>query len=265
LDFQGKSVLLTGASSGIGRAVAIALARQGARLLLTGRSRERLAEVAGECAPAQVDFHVADLSQPEQVVELAAAARRHFRRLDLLIHNAGVGLYAPSYQADPAQVRTVFEVNYFAPVELTRRLLPDINAGGAVVAVSSIGGMLALPWQNAYSSSKFALNGFTYCLRMELEGSGVDALCFCPCLVETPFREHALAGDIPPAVAARQNIRISAERCADDLLQAIRKRKRTTVSPWNGWLLVWLSRLFPRTVERRMARMNSARAPVAGS
>jgi short-subunit dehydrogenase len=261
LDFHNKTVLLTGASSGIGHAAAVALAREGARLLLTGRSRERLEEAAAACAPAEAAIHVADLSKPEEVAALAEATRKHFPKLDLLIHNAGVGLYSPSYEADPAQVRTVFEVNYFAPVELTRQLLPTMPSGGAVVTVSSIGGMLALPWQNAYSSSKYALNGFTYCLRMELEGSGVDALCFCPCLVETPFREHALAGDIPQQVAAKQSIKISAERCAQDLVKTIRKRKRTTISPWNGWVVVWLSRLFPKTVERRMAKMNSTRAP----
>lgn len=260
MDIRGKSVLLTGASSGIGHAAAVAFARQGARLLLTGRSMERLEQVAAACAPAEVAVFAADLSKPEDVQRLAEKSREHFPKLNLLIHNAGVGLYTPSYEADPAQVRKVFEVNYFAPVELTRQLLPTMPSGGAVVTVSSIGGLLPLPWQNAYSSSKYALNGFTYCLRMELEGSGVDALCFCPCLVETPFREHALEGDIPQQVAAKQSIKISAERCAEDLLRAIRKRKRTTISPWNGWVVVWLSRFFPKTVERRMAKMNSTRA-----
>lgn len=260
MDFRDKTVLLTGASSGIGRAAALAFARQGARLLLTGRSVERLEETAAACAPADVVIRGADLSRPEDVAGLAEACRQRFPRLDILIHNAAVGLYAPSYEADPAQVRKVFDINYFAPVELTRLLLPTIPRGGSVVAVSSIGGLLALPWQNAYSSSKFALNGFAYCLRMELEGTGVNTLCFCPCLVETPFREHALAGDIPKHVANQQNIKISAERCADDLLRAIHKRRRTVISPWNGWFAVWASRLLPGVVERRMARMNSTRA-----
>ena len=269
LDFRDKTVLLTGASSGIGRATALALARQGARLLLTGRSTDRLEETAAQCSQANegsvADVAVvsADLSRPEDVAALAAACRQRFPRLDILIHNAAVGLYAPSYEAEPSQVRKVFDVNYFAPVELTRQLLPTVAPDGSVVVVSSIGGLLALPWQNAYSSSKFALNGLAYCLRMELHGTGIHTLCFCPCLVETPFREHALAGDIPRQVAAQQSIKISAERCAEDLLRAIRRRKRTAISPWNGWLAVWASRLLPGVVERRMARMNSTRAAVS--
>ena len=167
------------------------------------------------------------------------------------------GLYAAAHRSEPDDVRRLFELNFFAPVELVRRLAPQIPAGGAVVNVSSIGGKVPLPWQGIYSASKYALNTYSDILRIELEDSGVQVLCVCPGYVDTPFREHALRGEIPAAVqAGRQRYMLSAEQCADEIIDGLRRGKRNIVRPRSGWGLVVMTRLAPWLVFRRMGMMN---------
>jgi len=248
-------VLVTGASSGIGRATAHALAREGAQLILTARSRERLEEVAREAAPAGATVIPADLCDPKSLEALAEEVRRRFEKVDVLINCAGVGMYVASSQADPALLRQLFELNFFAPVELTGRILPLIPRGGAVVHISSIGGKVPLPWLSLYSASKFALNAYSDGLRMELDGRGIQVLCVCPGFVDTAFRDNVLMGKIPPSVNRQRRFKITAEECAEAILDGLRKGKRTVVTPRIGWVLVAFARLFPGPVYRRMARM----------
>jgi hypothetical protein len=260
MDFRDKTALITGASSGIGRAAARALARQGARLILTARSRERLEQVAREVAPAETAVIPADLCDRASLEKLAAEARNRFAAIDILINCAGVGMYVPSFEADPLLLRRLFELNFFAPVDLTARLLPAIPRGGAVVNISSIGGKVPLAWLSLYSASKYALNAYSDGLRMELHGRGIQVLSVCPGFVETPFRDNVLMGKIPPAVNRQRRFMITAEQCADAIVDGLRKRKRTVVTPRIGWALIALVRLFPGLIFPRMARM---RAPAA--
>ncbi len=257
MDFRNKTALITGASSGIGRATAQALARQGVRLILSGRSRQRLEEVAREAAPAEAALIPADLCDPGDVDRLASEARALFPAIDILINCAGVGMYVPSFEADREMLRRLFELNFFAPVELTARLLPAIPRGGAVVNVSSIGGKIPLPWLSLYSASKYALNGYSDGLRMELNGRGIQVLSVCPGFVDTPFRDNVLTGEIPPAVNRQRRLKITAEQCAAAIIDGLRKRKRTVVTPRIGWALVALVRLFPGLVFPRMAGMRT--------
>lgn len=264
VDFRNKTALITGASSGIGRATAGALARQGARLILTARSREGLEQVAREVAPAEATLIPADLCDRASLEKLAVEARARFGSIDILINCAGVGMYVPSFEADPLMLRRMFELNFFAPVDLTARLLPAMPRGGAVVNISSIGGKVPLPWLSLYSASKYALNSYSDGLRMELDGRGIQILSVCPGFVDTPFRDNVLMGTIPPAVNRQRRFKISAEQCADAIVDGLRKRKRTVVTPRIGWALIALVRLFPGLIFPRMARMRTpAAAPHA--
>lgn len=255
--FQGKNVLITGGSSGIGRALAHAFAREGARTILTARSQDALERVVNEVSPAEAVAIPADLRDPESIARLCEQARQRFTNLDILVNNAGVGLYAASFESPPEQVRQLFDLNLLAPIELTRLLLPAIPAGGTVVNVSSIAGKVPLPWLGLYSASKYALNAFSDSLRMELDGTGVGVLCVCPGFVDTPFRENVLQGGIPRKVNEQRRFMVSAEQCAAAILDGLRSGKRTVVTPRIGWALVAATRLLPGVVFRRMTRMRS--------
>ena len=261
-----KTVMITGASSGIGRALAIAFAREGARLVLTARSQSALESVAREVAPSQTAVIPADLRDPASLASLCAQAIERFQTIDILVNCAGVGLYAPSFLSSPELVGDLMSLNFLAPVELTRRLLPSIPAGGAVINISSIAGKVPLPWLPIYSASKYALNAYSDGLRMELGPSGIHVLCVCPGYVDTPFRKNVLQGEIPAPVAGQKRFMITAEQCAEATLDALRRRKRTIVTPRIGWVLVVLARLLPGILFSRMARMNAATAiPPPGS
>ena len=242
---------------GIGAACARAFARRGARLILTARSAGALDEVRRSVEPAEVQVLPADLSRPQEAAALAEQALACWGRIDVLINNAGVGVYLPCWKLEPAQARAMIEVNFFAPLELMRRLIPAMRrqGSGTIVNVSSIAGQVALPWLTLYSASKAALNALSDGVRMELRGSGVRVVSVCPGYVQTGFPEHVLAGEMPPAVARRRRFTITPEECAQAIVRGVERAKRTVVTPRVGWALVWFARLFPQTADGILARM----------
>jgi len=257
VDLAQKVVLITGASRGIGEACAQAFARRGARLILTARSREALERVCRAAAPALAVPLAADLGRPDEVAALAERALAAFGRIDVLVNNAGVGMYRPSWQADPALVRRMMEVNFFAPLELIRRLTPHMmgQGGGVIVNVSSIAGQVSLPWLTLYSSSKAALNFLSDGLRMELRASGVRVMAVCPGYVKTGFSQNVLGGRMPAGVARRRPMAITAEQCAEAIARGVERGKRTVVTPRLGWTLVWAARLLPHSMDGILARI----------
>ena len=254
-SLQGKTVLITGASKGIGRACALLFAREGARLILTARNRDELDAVARDAAPAEAVVIPADLTVPESIEKLCAEARKHAPQIDVLVNNAGAGLYARSFEAPPDLARKMLELNFMAPVEITRRLLPAIPRGGAIVNLSSIAGKVPLPWFTLYSSTKFALNAFSDGLRMELAGTGIQVLSVCPGYVGTEFGKNVLYGTIPERAAGNRRFKITAEQCAEAIRDGLRKGKRTVVTPKIGWALVVFVRLFPGAFFNFAARL----------
>ena len=245
-------MLITGASSGIGRACAERLARDGARLILTGRRREALASTAAACGGALA--LEADLRNGDALAGLCDRILDEGGGLDVLVHNAGVGVFAPSFATDPKAARDLLSLNFLAPVELTRRLLPAMRPGGTIVMVSSIAGKLSLPGMAVYSASKHALNAYANVLRAETAGRGIHVLSVCPGYVSTPFSGNMLQGSSPKAPPGRDRFGISAEQCAEAVRSGVLRRKRTVVVPRLGWLLVALERLFPATTHAVAAR-----------
>jgi short-subunit dehydrogenase len=262
-SLQGKTVLITGASKGIGRACALLFAREGARLILTARDRGELDAVAREAAPAETIVIPADLTIPASIESLCAEARTQAPSIDVLVNNAGAGLSARSFDAPPDLARKMLELNFMAPVEITRRLLPAIPRGGAIVNLSSIAGKVPLPWFTLYSSSKYALNAFSDGLRMELAGAGIQVLSVCPGYVGTDFGQNVLYGEIPERAAGSRRFKISAEQCAEAIRGGLRKGKRTVVTPKIGWALIAFARLFPGVFFHFAARL--AARPAASS
>lgn len=263
-SFRDKTVLITGASSGIGEALARALAAEGARLILTARSKDKLEALRGELAPADVTAIPADLCELSAIEKLCDEARRLFPALDILINNAGAALNAPSDDCPPELAQRVFALNFFAPVELVRQLSPFIPEGGAVVNISSLAGKVPLPGVSLYCASKYALNAYSDGLRMELRRRGIHVLSVCPAYVDTAFTEHALGAESSPGTGGPRPFMITPEQCARATLEGLRRGKRTVVTPSVGWALIAFTRMLPGVVFGLMVRGNHPAKPGAG-
>lgn len=254
MKIDGKVVLITGASEGIGAACAAEFARQGARLSLTARSAGGLARAGGDSAL----ITPGDLTDEAIRHLVMARTIERFGAVDILINNAGVGVYGPSWAAPMEQTRRMMELNYFALLGMLQVAVPHMRArrSGTIVNVGSIGGKVTLPWMTLYSSTKFAVGSLTEGLRMELRGSGVHAMLVCPGYVTTGFQKNVLAGAAPPLVVRARRFAITAEECARAIRRGVERDARTVMAPWSGWLMVALRRLLPGLVEARMAEMS---------
>jgi len=255
MRLDGKVALVTGASEGIGASLARLLSQRGALLSLTARSEEKLRSVGGETAL----IVAGDITNETTRQTIVDRTLQQFGRIDILINNAGVGLYAPAHSAPIEEARRMWELNFFAPLDLTQRVVPHMKQqrGGIIVNVGSIAGKMTLPWFTLYSASKYAIGSLTDGLRMELRAFGIHTMTVCPGYVNTGFQQNVLHGD-PPALAGRtRQWAISADQCASDIVRGIENGKRTVVTPASGWLLIALERLFPTLVDRQLERVNS--------
>ncbi|HET8546812.1 MAG TPA: SDR family NAD(P)-dependent oxidoreductase [Bryobacteraceae bacterium] len=252
MKLDGKVVLITGASEGIGAACAGAFRDRGAKLALVARSREKLERVAGGNALV-IAGDLLERATRRVAVEQTIAA---YGRIDVLVNNAGTGIYQPSHTTPMAQARTLWELNFFAPLELTQLAAADMKRrrAGAIVNVSSIAGKITLPWFTLYSASKYALNSFTDGLRIELKPWNIAAISVCPGYVRTRFQEHVLAGTPPPMQGLRDRWAVTAEQVAAAIAGAVERGVRTVLIPRSGWLMVGATRLFPGLTERVLSR-----------
>src|SRR5580698_5692915 len=212
MRLDGKVVLITGASDGIGAACAAEFAASGARLSLTARSAEGLARAGGPSAL----ITAGDLTLEATRHEAVARTLEKFGAIDVLINNAGVGLYGPSWSASMEDARHLMELNFFALLGMIQLVVPHMRnrMSGTIVNVGSIGGKMPLPWMTLYSASKYAVTGLTEGLRMELRSDGVKTMLVCPGYVTTGFQEHVLVGRAPDAVVRARRQAITAEECA---------------------------------------------------
>jgi short-subunit dehydrogenase len=252
---QDSRGILTGASSGIGRALAVELVRDGARLVVVARRSEHLQALATELAqaPGQLEIVAGDVTSPE--TRSAALQRAHaaFGGLDLLINNAGIGAMGRFVEATPERLRQVMEVNFFAAAEMTRQAVPLLQAGQRpiVVNVSSVLGHRGIPGCAEYCASKFAMHGLSEALRAEFTPLGIDLLIVSPARTQTEFFDVAIDAEGRPWPALQG---WPSERVARQIARAIRKGKHEIVISPGGKSLVWASRLFPGIVDRVLAR-----------
>lgn len=254
MKLAGSRVLITGASAGIGAALAAELRRRGARLALAGRDEARLREAARDG-----DWTLAgDLKDPAFRERLASSAIDHFGGLDILVNNAGVGLYTPPSAPPLDDARAMFEVNFFAAVDLAQRACAVMRrqGRGMIVNVSSIAGRITLPWFTLYSSSKFALTSFSEGLRAELAGTGVRAMVVSPGYVRTAFQDNVLSGSPPEKLKRERRFATTPEACARAIARGIEQDKNEVVTPWSGQILVWAARWWPGLVAWQLERMN---------
>ena len=256
----GHVVILTGASEGIGRALALALAPQRLSLVLAARNAERLAELARECESVGSAALVVptDVTSESQCRALIDAAVARFGRIDVLINNAGGTMWS---RFDALTDWSVFEhlmrLNYLSCVHLTGCALPWIRqTQGRLVAVSSMAGLTGVPERTAYCGSKHAIVGFFDSLRIELRGTGVSLTVIAPDFVRTETHKRALGPDGRPLGASpmQQDRIMSAEECARLIVRAIEKRQRLLLTSARGRLGRWLKLIAPDVIDRIAAR-----------
>ena len=254
MRLNGKVVLITGASEGIGAACAAEFAQAGARLSLTARSAEGLARAGG----AHALITAGDLTLEETRRLVVDRTLERFGAIDVLINNAGVGLYLRSWSTPMEEVRQLMELNFFALLGMIQLVAPQMRdrRSGMIVNVGSIAGKMPMPWMTLYSASKYAVGALTEGLRMELRGDGLKTMLVCPGYVTTGFQQHVRAGRVPDAVMRGRRMAIDAAQCARAIRRGVEREARTVMAPRAGWILVALARLFPSLVEARMAHMN---------
>jgi short-subunit dehydrogenase len=253
--FRDRVVLITGASEGIGAACARAFRARGARLALNSRSADKLSRVAAS-GELVLPFNISEDSAARKVIEGTLAK---FGRIDIVVNNAGAGLYGPAAKTSLSDARSLFELNLFAPMALIQAVLPHMQAqrSGTIVNVGSVAGDVLLPWMPFYSASKSALAILSDSLRVELKTFNIHVMHVRPGYVLTGFQAHAL-GQAPGRVVDRKNLAITPERCAADILHGLERRARTVTTPrWTG-LLIAANRFMPSIVQARMNRMSDA-------
>ncbi len=254
-DLRGRRILITGASSGIGRALAEQAARAGARVLLTSRSDDKLHELTQSFPdPAQVVTVAADVTSEHDRQVLLETAVERLGGLDMLVNNAGVGSFGHFVDGSEAILRQVMEVNFFAPAELSRLFIPVLARGvqPAIVNVSSMCGRRGLPAWPEYSASKFALCGLSEALRAELVRFSIDVMLVVPGLTRTGLGGNLLRNE------GRMKIDFTAgmapEAVAAAILDSLRKNRSETVLGGEARWMLRFNRFLPRFVDRLIAR-----------
>jgi dehydrogenase/reductase SDR family member 7B len=254
-----KVVIITGGSSGIGRALAYEFARKGAHVLITGRRKEALEEVQLALAKENIKISslVADAALESDNKAMIDEALRLYGRIDILICNAGISMRALFEELDLEVFHKVFQSNFYGVVYAAKYALPHlIRTKGSVVGISSINGRVAGPARTAYSSSKYAMEGFLEALRMEVMKHGIHVLCVRPGFTSTNIRftalkaDGAMQGDSP----RKEEKMMSSEEVASHIYQAIAKRKRDLTLTVMGKAAVALNRLFPAWMDKIVYR-----------
>ncbi len=247
---------MTGASSGIGRAVSLQLAREGAKLLVVARRQDRLNQLAEEAAAVngRIEILAGDITDEQTRRRAIEAVQSHFGGLDILINNAGIGALGRFEDNDPERLRAVFEVNFFALAEMTRLALPLLKNGTRPMLVN-VGSILArrgTPCMSEYCASKFAVQGFSEAVRAEFSRYGIDVLVVNPGTTETEFFDGKYEHGVEPSWPRHKPT--TAKRVAQAVVKAIRLGRHEIIPYNKGRILCWLNRLSPSLMDRIMAR-----------
>ncbi|WP_209330463.1 SDR family oxidoreductase [Lunatimonas salinarum] len=250
MKLKDKVVIVTGATSGIGRACAFAFGKAGAKVVITGRSQARLDNTLIQLQEAGIEVYgvMADAADQEENERVAQEAISHFGRIDVLVNNAGISMRALFEDLDLSVFHQVMDTNFWGAVYLTKACLPEIlKRKGSIIAVSSINGFRGTPARTAYTASKFAMNGFFESLRTEVMKRGVHVLVACPGFTASNIRNKALTAD---GSAQQESPRdetkmMSAEEVAEAILVATLKRRRDLVLTREGKLAHFLNKWVP--------------------
>ncbi len=245
-----KVVIITGGSSGIGEACAVAFGRAGAKVVVTGRNAAKLEDVSQRLAKENIQ-HItltADVSIEQDNKTLVEKTIQQFGKIDVLVNNAGISMRALFEDLDLNVFQKVMDINFYGTVYATKYCLPHILVTkGSIVGVSSINGYRGTPARTAYTASKYAMQGFLESLRTEVMKRGVHVLVACPGFTSSNIRNAALTADgsVQGESPREEEKMMSADEVADAILKATRKRKRDIILTTQGKLAVFLNKWMP--------------------
>ena len=252
---KNKVVIVTGASSGIGKACAWYFAKNGSKVVLASRNIHELQLISKKMSDkGYQSFAVkTDVSVETDCQNLISECIKKFKKIDILINNAGVSMRAKFEDLDLAVMKKVMDINFYGTVFCTKYALPYIlKSKGSVVGVSSIAGYKGLPARTAYSASKFAIQGFLESLRIENLKKGLHVLIACPGFTASNIRNTALSkdGKIQKDSPRDENKMMSAKKVAEYIFNAVKKRQYSLVLTFNGKITVFLNKIIPKVVDR---------------
>jgi len=260
-DLKGRVALVTGASTGIGRHLALALAERGMHLALGARGKDELEAAAAECRakgvralPIQVD-----VAEPTQCKAFVQRAVSELGGIDLVVNNAGIGMWARFQDMTELDVfERLMRVNYLGAVHVTHAALPSVLARkGLLVGISSLTGKTGVPTRSGYAASKHALQGFFDSVRIELAPQGVDVLMVSPGFVATDIRQRGFGADGKPhgqSPRDEESQTMSVDECVRIIVRAIERREREVVMTTKAKLGMWLKLVAPGAVDKIAAR-----------
>ena len=255
MSFKGKVVVITGASSGIGKACAIEFAKRGANIVLAARQYVKLCEISQEIHD---QFQVrtlavqVDVSKEEDCKELISQTITTMGRIDILVNNAGISMRALFKDLDIEVLKQVMDINFWGTVYCTKYALSEIlNHEGSVVGVSSIAGFKGLPGRTGYSASKFAMNGFLDALRVENLKNNLHVMVACPGFTASNIRNVALNSEAKPQgeSSMEEDKMMTANEVALIIVNGIAERKRQIIMTGQGKLTVFMQKFFPKWLD----------------
>src|SRR6202049_1241095 len=251
MELAGKVVVITGASMGIGEAIAKIFADHGASVVMLSRDAGRVEAARARVGHSERTLAMAcDVRHREEIDRAIGRTLHHFQRIDVWVNNAGHGLLDSVAQMDMAAYREMFETNLFGAVAAMQAAIPVMRQQGAgtIINISSVAGHIPLPFHAAYSATKFALNAMGKAAGVELKKDGIHVLTVCPGYVRTAFSRNVVRGSEVKKVRPGSVRGISAERVARATLRGYLKQKREVIVPWTMHLPVKLYQLFPSLV-----------------
>ncbi len=254
MSFNGKRIWITGASAGIGEALAYAFAREGGRLVLSARRADKLAEVVNNCDnPEQHSIVPLDLSEKAQITTSADTVLGE-EPVDLLVCNGGISQRSLALETKAEVELYIMEVNYFATVTLSKAVARHMveRGSGHIVIVSSLAGKVGAPFRSTYAASKHALHGFFDVLRNEIRDRGVSVTLVCPGFIKTEISINAMTADGSPqgTMDAAQAGGVSARECAQKIVESVRKNRQEVYIGGREVAAVYLKRFFPGLLDR---------------
>jgi len=254
---MGKTYVITGASTGIGAALARVWAARGDNVVLAARNEEELRKLAEECGPNALVAKT-DVTDPAQCEAMCKAAVDRFGGIDVLVNNAGISMWARFREiTDLTLFERIMRVNYLGTVYSTHYALPHLLASrGLLVGVSSLTGKTGVPTRSGYAASKHAMQGFLDSIRIELRDTGVDVLVVSPGFVKTDIRSKVLGPDGKPRETSPrdESVGMSVEECTWIIVRAIDRRERDVVMTAQAKLGMWMKLVAPGLVDRIAAR-----------
>jgi short-subunit dehydrogenase len=252
-NFSDKIVVITGGSDGIGKALVQQFLGLGAKVATCGRNAQKLSVLVEENPQAQLFTMQVDVVNQAQVEDFVQAVVNHWGGIDMLINNAGISMRALVSEVSIETLKNVMDINFWGTVYTTKSALPFVQkANGVIVGVSSIAGYRGLPGRSGYSASKYALNGWLEALRTELYGSGTHVMWVCPGFTSSNIRNAALNKDAQAQGESPmdEGAMMSSEECAQHIIHAIAKRKRSLVLTFTGKRTVFMNKFFPAWADK---------------